>query len=184
MRACYQSRSALSRFVTTLTAFVVAMSNACAKDVIPMRADDNPTAAFIHVLVVDDNRDFAETLSALLGLAGYRTACVFDGDGAMAMVRLHRPLVVVTDLAMPGRNGFELLASVRAEPSCSDAFMVAVSGWGGGSMTRSARAAGFDACFMKPCEHAELMKTVAHAVYKGSILRERAGTASASGGTG
>lgn len=144
-----------------------------------------PASSTAQVLVVDDNRDFAQSLALLLHLAGYRTTCAFDGDGALMLALEHRPLVVVTDLAMPGRDGYRLLAALRAEPACRDAFVVAVSGWGGNAAERQARAAGFDAWFVKPCEHADLMKTVARAVYRGNSLREAARLAGAgTGGTG
>lgn len=143
------------------------------------------TAQPVQILVVDDNRDFAESLALLLELAGYRTACAFEGDSAIELARRHRPLVVLTDLAMPGRDGYRLLASLRAEPACRNTFAVAISGWGGQSAQSEARQAGFDAYFMKPCEHTELMKTLAGAIRERSrqCEPERCGGASA-GGTG
>lgn len=143
------------------------------------------TATPVHVLVVDDDQDFTQSMSMLLELAGYCTVTAFDGRTAIELARRHRPLVILSDLAMPGLHGYRLLQALRAEPACRHAFVVAVSGWGGRTASQDARQAGFDAYFMKPCEHAQLMNTVAAAVERRLRQPEAAGCGGPSaGGTG
>jgi CheY-like chemotaxis protein len=141
-------------------------------------------APHVQILVVDDDPDFTQSMALLLELAGYRTAQAYDGDSAFELALQCRPLVVLTDLAMPRRDGYRLLASLRAEPSCRDVFAVALSGWGGRDTAERARGAGFDAHFMKPCEHAELMNTLANAVAARSLQQQAAGCRGAAGGGG
>jgi CheY-like chemotaxis protein len=143
------------------------------------------SATPVHVLVVDDDPDFTQSMSMLLELAGYCTVSAFDGRTAIELAQRHRPLVILSDLAMPGLDGYSLLRALRTEPACRHAFVVALSGWGGHTASQDARNAGFDAYFMKPCEHAELMNTVAAAVQGRIRQREAAGCGRPSaGGTG
>ena len=66
------------------------------------------------VLLVDDERDFVETLSERLLLRDMPSSVVFDGEQAMLAIERHPPEVVVLDLRMPGPSGIEVLQHIAA----------------------------------------------------------------------
>jgi CheY-like chemotaxis protein/nitrogen-specific signal transduction histidine kinase len=118
----------------------------------------------LRVLVVDDNRDAAESLRALLQALGHDSYVVFDGSTALAAVdRLH-PHLVLLDIGMPGMSGYEVADAVRAMLGKDAPVLVAVTGWGQDSDKRLAQARGFNYHFTKPMSAAalrELLEAVA-----------------------
>jgi CheY-like chemotaxis protein len=97
------------------------------------------------VLVVDDERDYVETMALLLQAGGYHVLTAADGHIALELLRAHPVHVVLTDLAMPVLGGFSLLQAIRAEPALADVLVMAVSGWGGRDIHARCTEAGFDA---------------------------------------
>jgi diguanylate cyclase (GGDEF)-like protein len=69
-----------------------------------------------NILVVDDNPDKLQLLEAALNLAGYRVTTATDGDEALAAIESFHPDLVITDVMMPGMNGYELAQRIRANP--------------------------------------------------------------------
>jgi PAS domain S-box-containing protein len=104
----------------------------------------------LKVLVVDDNRDAAETLSALLGIMGHTAPVAADGYQALRMIASLRPQVVFLDIGMPGMSGYEVAQAVRADPKLAGVRLVALTGWGGAADRARSKAAGFDAHLTKP----------------------------------
>ncbi len=78
-----------------------------------------------RVLVVEDNRDAAETLRDLLELDGHRVELACDGRAAVAKARSFAPDVVICDIGLPEMNGFEVARALRAEPGLSQPILVA-----------------------------------------------------------
>ncbi|MFN3792714.1 ATP-binding protein [Massilia sp.] len=116
----------------------------------PVQADSPLPCAARRVLVVDDNRDAAETLSAVLGQLGHQTLVANDGHQALRMMAGFQPEVVFLDLGMPGMSGFEVAEAIRRDPRYAGVRLVALTGWGGeADRERSARA-GFDGHLTKP----------------------------------
>jgi CheY-like chemotaxis protein len=109
-----------------------------------------------RVLVADDNRDAAESLRLLLGLAGHEVRVAHDGREALALARGWRPDVALLDIGMPLANGYEVAAALRAEPWGAAPVLVAVTGWGQEHDRRRARDAGFDHHLTKPIDPAAL----------------------------
>jgi PAS domain S-box-containing protein len=115
--------------------------------------DPAPVAAQpagLRVLVVDDNRDAAETLSALLGIMGHTAPLAADGHQALRMIASLRPHIVFLDIGMPGMSGYEVAQTVRADPQLDEVRLVALTGWGGEADRARSGAAGFDAHLTKP----------------------------------
>src|SRR5579885_2147926 len=73
-----------------------------------------------RILVVDDVRDSADTLSSILRLLGHHVRTAYDGPAALAIVDEWRPDVIISDLAMPGMHGYELARRLRAGPRGRD----------------------------------------------------------------
>ena len=133
-------------------------------------------AAPCTVLNVDDERDYVDTLAMLLQASGYRVLTAPDGELALQALRSHAVQVVLTDLAMPVVDGFRLLEAIRAEPTCRDALVMAISGWGGRDTHARCTSAGFDAFFVKPCDLRDLLWTIAAGVARQPRTAEPSGT--------
>jgi CheY-like chemotaxis protein len=105
-----------------------------------------------HILVVDDNRDAADTLALLLESHGAVTRVVYDGEAALAELDVFTPDTVLLDLGMPGMDGLEVARRLRADPSRAGLRIVALTGWGQESDRRRTREAGFDHHLTKPVD--------------------------------
>jgi len=105
----------------------------------------------LRVMVVDDNRDAAESLALLVRMMGHDTRHVYDGASALALAKEFRPDVALLDLAMPRVNGFELQKLLRAQRSAKPMMMIAaITGLGQSQTRRQALDAGFDEFLVKP----------------------------------
>jgi PAS domain S-box-containing protein len=108
-----------------------------------------PTLA-CRVLVVDDNRDAADTTGALLEMLGAEVRVVYDGPSALAQVADFSPAVVLLDLGLPGMDGFEIAHQLRQHPQGRHAKLIALTGWGQEEDRRRTREAGFHHHLVKP----------------------------------
>jgi CheY-like chemotaxis protein len=94
------------------------------------RTDGQTTLSKQRILVVDDNKDSADTLSILLRLKGHEIYTARDGLEAIDAVTAFRPTVILMDVAMPKLNGYDATQRIRNIPGGSDIFIVALTGWG------------------------------------------------------
>jgi len=108
------------------------------------------------VLVADDNIDGAETLATLLRVWGHEVFVAHDGEAALALADAAEPDVLLLDIGMPGRNGYEVAAEVRRRSWGDRAVLIAVTGWGHEDDRRRSLAAGFEAHFTKPVDPSAL----------------------------
>jgi signal transduction histidine kinase/ActR/RegA family two-component response regulator len=141
-----------SRFIVRLPAVNEARTPAHAAPA----AEEKPAAAARRILVVDDNRDAAFTLAALLRISGHEVHMAHDGAEALAIAEKMRPDLLVLDIGMPVLNGHEVCRRLRAEPWGADATVVALTGWGQDDDRARSREAGFDYHFVKPVNFAAL----------------------------
>ncbi|HET9225395.1 MAG TPA: ATP-binding protein, partial [Thermoanaerobaculia bacterium] len=112
-----------------------------------------PATAGRRILVVDDNRDAAETLTMLLEMAGHEVRTAYDGLEALDAAAEHRPEVVLMDIGMPRLNGYEAAGRLREQEWGKSVFLVAITGWGQEDDRRRTSEAGFDAHLVKPIEY-------------------------------
>ena len=119
-------------------------------DASAMPVADGAAPGARSVLVVDDNRDAAETLAALLNMLGHSAPVANDGRQALRMLPSLHPDVVFLDLGMPGMSGYEVAAAIRADARFAGVRLVALTGWGGEADRARTRAAGFDEHLTKP----------------------------------
>jgi signal transduction histidine kinase len=110
----------------------------------------------LRILVVDDNRDAAITLSMLLNIMGNETHTAHDGLAALAAAADFRPDVALLDIGMPKLNGYDTARRLRAETWGRDMVLVALTGWGQEDDKRRSREAGFNFHLVKPIAPTEL----------------------------
>jgi CheY-like chemotaxis protein len=109
-----------------------------------------------RVLIVDDNADAAEMLTALLQALGYETALANDGAAALEVARGFAPQIALLDIGLPIMDGYELARRLRQLDACRETLLVAVSGYGQPSDRERSRLAGFAHHLVKPVELATL----------------------------
>lgn len=108
-----------------------------------------------RVLVVDDNRDAAESLAQLLILGGHEAQVACNGRDALDRTRAFEPDMIFLDIGMPGLDGYDTCRALRGE--WGDAVgIVALTGWGQEADRRKSEEAGFDAHLVKPVTHETL----------------------------
>jgi CheY-like chemotaxis protein len=121
----------------------------------------------LKVLVVDDNADAAESLAQLLTLWGHRVEVASDGPSALRIADTMSPELVLLDIGLPGMDGYQVAAALRAtDPRTAGTHVVAVSGYGQARDRERSREAGFDAHLTKPVDIArlrQLMSDIARA---------------------
>jgi PAS domain S-box-containing protein len=115
----------------------------------------------LRVLVVDDNRDAAESFGMLLGLMGHEVRLAHDGSQALQMAADDPPEVVFLDIGMPGMNGYEVARQLRLLHSRAAMSVIALSGYGQEADRRRSAEVGFDAHLVKPVDIEALEALVA-----------------------
>jgi CheY-like chemotaxis protein len=110
------------------------------------------SAAKHRILVVDDNRDSAESLATLLRLLGNEVRTAHDGRQGLEAAAAYHPDLVLLDIGLPGLNGYEVARRLRTEPNPHRAVLVALTGYGGEEDRRRSLAAGFDHHMVKPID--------------------------------
>ena len=101
-----------------------------------------PALTYRRILVVDDNRDAAEILAAMLRHDGAEVRTAHDGALALETAEQFRPDLVLLDLGMPGVSGFDVARGIRALPWGASVMLVAQTGWGQEQDRRRTREAG------------------------------------------
>jgi len=114
-----------------------------------------------RVLVVDDNRDAAETLAAMVGLLGHEIRIAYDGAEAVATAEAWLPEVILMDIGMPRLNGYEAARQIRAAGWGREMLLIATTGWGQDDDRRRTREAGFDYHLVKPVEQTVVQELLA-----------------------
>jgi signal transduction histidine kinase len=109
-----------------------------------------------RILVVDDNRDAADTLALSLQMLGHEVRTFYDPARALELAQGYAPDLIFMDVGMPGMNGYDLAAHLRRQAWSEDTLMVALTGWGQDEDRRRSSAAGFDHHLVKPAEFSEI----------------------------
>jgi PAS domain S-box-containing protein len=123
-----------------------------------------PRLAEQRIVVADDNVDSAESLAALLTLAGHSVFVAHDGEAAVRLTRALQPTVVILDLGMPVVDGYEAARQIRAASGGANPVLIALSGFGqAADRTRSGQA-GFDVHLVKPVDPTEIESLLAQAI--------------------
>jgi PAS domain S-box-containing protein len=115
----------------------------------------------LRILIVDDNRDAADSLVLLLRLMGNDTRTAYDGEEGVAVAEAFQPDVILLDIGLPKLDGYEACRRIREQPWGKSAVLIAVTGWGQEDDRRRSHEAGFDQHMVKPVDPQDLMKLLA-----------------------
>ena len=164
------SVSAASEGAGRGSTFTVRLPAASAPEVPPTSAPiaaPSPAspASPLRVLVVDDNEDTAHGLRRLLMRDKHEVRLAHDGPAALDAAREFSPQVVLLDIGLPGMDGYEVAARLRADAAsgAAGARIAAVSGYGQDEDRRRSQEAGFDRHFVKPLPLSDLRAFLAEA---------------------
>jgi CheY-like chemotaxis protein len=114
-----------------------------------------------RILIVDDNRDAADSLATMLRMMGHETLTAYDGLEAVQTTAMFHPEIVLLDIGLPKMNGYEAARHIRQQPWGESLALIAQTGWGQEEDKRRALEAGFDHHLTKPVQTAALEKLLA-----------------------
>ena len=124
----------------------------------PAAATETSNGGARRILVVDDNRDSADSLAILLELDGNRIRTAYDGAEAIEAAAEFRPDVVLLDLGLPKLDGYEAARRIRSESWGGHVLLIALTGWDHEDDRRRTHEAGFDQHLVKPVDSGALMR--------------------------
>ena len=108
--------------------------------------------AKLRIVIVDDNKDAADTCEMLLQLLGHEVRTAHNGRSVLALAETFRPHVLLLDIGLPDISGYEVAKQIRSTAWGQRAVLIAVTGWGQEEDRRMAFAAGFDHHLAKPVD--------------------------------
>lgn len=120
----------------------------------------NKSPAAKHILIVDDYVDALDIWAIYLRSIGYSVSTAADGPSAVAKAEELLPDLIVLDLELPGLTGFEVATRLRANPATAAIPLIAATGYSHARQLDLARASGFDAVVVKPCDPDVLVQEV------------------------
>ena len=126
----------------------------------PIAADANPVDKRC-ILVVDDNVDAADAMTAFLELEGHEVRTAYSGEEALDILTHYSAAVLLLDLGLPGMTGLDVARRVRATPDTKDVTLIAITGWGQPQDRVRTADAGFDFHFTKPVDVGRLNLAIA-----------------------
>lgn len=110
-----------------------------------------------RILIVDDNRDSADSLAMLMEITGNKTYMAHDGAEAVEAAEKYRPEVVLLDIGLPKLDGYEVCRRVREQPWGKNILVIALTGWGQEDDRRRSEEAGFNGHLVKPVDYDKLL---------------------------
>lgn len=117
-----------------------------------------------QVVVVEDEYDSVQLISKILGFYDIQVHVAHNGEDCLAMLEQFEPTLIVTDLAMPGMDGWQTLAALRANPHTRHIPVVAITAYDSVDVAEDALKAGFDAYFPKPVDPRSFVQSLADIV--------------------
>jgi CheY-like chemotaxis protein len=112
----------------------------------------------LRVLVVDDNRDVADSLSLLIKVWGHDVRRAYGGRAALDAAAAHQPDVLLVDLTMPVVDGNQVARQLRGQTRFKGTLLIAMTGYGDDEHCLASEAAGFDQYLVKPVDLSALEK--------------------------
>ena len=115
-------------------------------------ASAHASPAGLRVLVVDDNRDVADSTASIMRMSGCEVHVAYDGRAALESVQRLKPDAVLLDIGLPAIDGYLVAEHIRAHPENGRTMIVAVSGYGQDQDRARSKSVGFDYHVVKPID--------------------------------
>ena len=116
------------------------------------------------VLIADDESAMRLLVNTTIESESYRVIEAGDGDEAWALIKKHKPSLVLLDIQMPGRSGLEILASIKGDPTLSGVRVILMTARALEADKTAGMAAGADFYLTKPFSPLELLARVQEAL--------------------
>lgn len=113
-----------------------------------------------HVVLVEDEINIAEAIRFLLSQEGWRVETLANGAAAVDVIRKVAPDLVMLDVMLPGKSGFEILHELRADPAFTDMPILMLTARGQSRDREMAEKAGVSRFMTKPFSNAEMLEAV------------------------
>jgi CheY-like chemotaxis protein len=114
----------------------------------------------LRILVVDDNRDAADSLRLVLEYSGHQVAVAYSGHDGLQAAEQYQPDVVLCDLGLPGLDGYGVARQLRDNPTTAPARLIAVTAYGQDVDRRRSHEAGFEQHLVKPVDPDTLQRVL------------------------
>jgi CheY-like chemotaxis protein len=114
-----------------------------------------------RVVIVEDNRDVADSLGYLLGLRGYEVRVAHTGPEGVRLAQEWPPEVVLCDIGLPGLDGFGVAAALRQHPATARARLIAVTAYDSDADRQHSQEVGFERHLVKPVDPGVLLEVLA-----------------------
>jgi PAS domain S-box-containing protein len=114
-----------------------------------------------RILLIEDNADAREALALLLKAWGHEVYTAVDGPGGIEKALVVKPEFALIDLGLPGLDGYQVAARIRAAPACSATKLIALTGYAQTEYRARAQTAGFHGYLIKPVDPHELAQFIA-----------------------
>jgi CheY-like chemotaxis protein len=136
----------------------------------PASSAPSPNSGRAHasftVLVVDDNRDAADSMAALLEMRGHRVVVAYDGPSALDAARRDGPEVILLDIGLPGMDGYEVGERLRSLEQTRTSLIVALTGYGQAEDRQRSAQAHLDGHLVKPIDYQTLCAVIERAAIR------------------
>ncbi len=126
-----------------------------------------------RILIVDDYPDALDVWGLYLRAAGFEVFVASDGPRAFDEAVHHKPDVIVMDLELPGKSGYEVARELKARADTRDIPLIAATGYSHAKQLDLARASGFDSVIVKPCEPESLVAEIRRMLRRETIPSAR-----------
>ncbi|PVA10467.1 two-component system response regulator [Pelagivirga sediminicola] len=113
-----------------------------------------------QVLLIEDEPNIIEAISFILSRDGWQVRSHSGGQDAMDVVRARKPDLIILDVMLPGRSGFDLLADIRADPQIAATPVLMLTARGQRKDREMAERAGASLFMTKPFSNAEMLEAV------------------------
>jgi CheY-like chemotaxis protein len=121
--------------------------------------DNSDSHTPLRILVVEDNKDAADSMAMLLRIhCGHTVDVAYSGLQALQIANMHRPDVVLLDLGLPTLNGYQVAEEIRARPDGAEIVIIAITGHSYPEAVEASTAAGIDLHLVKPVDIQHLLR--------------------------
>lgn len=115
----------------------------------------------LRILIIEDNRDYADGLQVVFEILGHTAIVTYDGLAGVEAAMRELPDVIVCDIGLPGLDGYEIARTLRQNQATAATFLLAVSGYASHADRERAYQSGFNAHLAKPAEASGILALLA-----------------------